>query len=82
MFKEPINTWLNTSIIGRAHQKQLISTEVISILEELFFDHHAADDTPYGGGPGELLKIDVIEPLIQKAIKKHPTIQREKNASS
>src|SRR5580704_10022504 len=71
MFKEPILAFLNSSLVLRAIEKDLISAEVISILEEANFDHHAIDDTPYGGGPGELMKINIIEPLIKKALGKN-----------
>lgn len=78
MFKEPLSAWLTSSIIGRAHTKGILSTSIISILESLSGDHHAADDTPYGGGPGELLKIDIIEPLIKQALAKNSAISRDK----
>lgn len=47
-------------------------------MEHVAFNHHAADDTPYGGGPGELLRIDVIEPLIRKALEKNTNTPRQK----
>ena len=76
MFKEPIRSWLDSSIIGRAHKKGILTSEVVSILEEVSFDHHAVDDTPYGGGPGELMRIDIIEPLIKKTLAHNPTLPR------
>jgi tRNA (guanine37-N1)-methyltransferase len=75
-FKEPLTTWLNSSIIGRAHQNNILDTAVISILEKLSFDHHAIDDTPYGGGPGELMKIDILGPMIKTALSTHEQIPR------
>lgn len=74
MFKEPLSSWLTSSIIGRAHQKNILASDIISILEKVSGNHHLVDDTPYGGGPGELMKIDVIAPLIEMALKQreHP----------
>lgn len=68
MFHEPIRSYLSTSIIKNALDKKIISAHIISILEEVGFNHHKVDDSPYGGGPGELMRIDVIEPLIKKAL--------------
>jgi tRNA (guanine37-N1)-methyltransferase len=76
MFDEPISTWLETSLLGRAQKNRIIQCHVKSVLKALSFDHHAADDTPYGGGPGELLKIDVLEPLIKNALARYPDIPR------
>lgn len=77
MFKEPMLLWLNSSLMAKAQQKKLISTHVISILEHVGFDHHAVDDTPYGGGPGELMKIDVAVSLIRKALAINEDIPRD-----
>jgi tRNA (guanine37-N1)-methyltransferase len=78
MFKEPLLTLLSSSIIGRAHQKNIIASHIISILETVAGNHHLVDDTPYGGGPGELMKIDVIAPLIDLALKQNAERPREK----
>lgn len=78
MFKEPLLLWLESSLMGKARQKNLIKTEVISILEHMNFDHHAVDDTPYGGGPGELMKISVAHSLINKALDMNKDLAREK----
>jgi len=74
MVKEPMTAWLNTSIIGRAQRKEVLSTHIISMLEKR--SHHEIDDTPYGGGAGELMRIDIIAPLIEEAIAAHPEIPR------
>lgn len=76
MFKEPISSWLKSSIIGRAHQHGLLSSKVISLLEEVVYNHHALDDKPYGGGPGELLKIDVIAPVLNQTLTMRDDIER------
>lgn len=69
MAREPFQSWLSHSIIGRAQKKGLVQAETEAILESVH-SHHEIDDTPYGGGPGELLKIDVIAPLIKKTLER------------
>lgn len=68
MFHEPINSYLQTSIIKQAIDNKVIVPNIISILESVNHNHHQIDDTPYGGGAGQLIKIDIIEPLIKKAL--------------
>lgn len=77
MFDEPITTVVNSSIIGRAVQSTILSIHVESILSSVA-NHHEIDDTPYGGGPGELMKISVIAPLITKSLARHEHIPRTK----
>lgn len=65
IFPEVFNSYLNTSIIGRAQKKKLIKIEVHNLRDFAFDKHKTVDDSPYGGGPGMVLK---IEPII-KAIE-------------
>jgi tRNA (guanine37-N1)-methyltransferase len=78
MFKEPIESWLSSSIIARAERQGIISVHIESILRDVEFDHHAIDDAPYGGGPGELMRINVIAPLIEKTLNKDRVRTRKK----
>ncbi|HXW60484.1 MAG TPA: tRNA (guanosine(37)-N1)-methyltransferase TrmD [Myxococcota bacterium] len=77
MAKEPLTTWLLNSIMGRAEKSGFLCTHVEAILESVL-SHHQVDDTPYGGGPGELMKIDVVAPLINKALLRNPARDRKK----
>lgn len=56
---------LNESIIGRAAKNNLIEIEVINIRDFALDKHNTVDDTPYGGGPGMLMKADVLYNSIQ-----------------
>lgn len=78
MFKEPFEAFANSSILARACKKGLLSFHFASLLEEVNFDHHIIDDTPYGGGPGELMKIDIIAPLIEKMLLRNPSPREKK----
>lgn len=78
MFKGVLEPILGSSVLGRAEKKGLIKTRIISLLDELNNDHHKLDDTPYGGGPGELLRVDVMVPIIEKALNEHMHRAREK----
>lgn len=49
------------SILKRARQKELISIEYINIRDFGIGKHKLVDDTPYGGGVGMVLRVDVLE---------------------
>lgn len=68
LFPEMVMNGLNTSIIGRAMSKELLSIEAINIRDYAFNKHHSVDDYPYGGGAGMLMQ---AEPVYQcyKAIE-------------
>ena len=51
---------LNTSIIGRAVNKGLLSIEALNIRDYAFNKHHSVDDYPYGGGAGMLMQAEPV----------------------
>lgn len=68
LFPEMVMNGLNTSIIGRAMSKGLLSVEAVNIRDYAFNKHNSVDDYPYGGGAGMLMQ---AEPVYQcyKAIE-------------
>ena len=68
---------LNTSIIGRAVEKGLISIEAINIRDYSKDKHTHVDDAPYGGGAGMVMQpgpvCDSYEDLCRK-IGKRPRV--------
>lgn len=55
------------SIIKRAKEKNLIGIEIINIRDFGIGPHKMVDDTPYGGGVGMVLKVDVLQKAIEHA---------------
>ena len=51
---------LNSSIVGRAKEKNLIEINLINIRDFSKDKHKKVDDTPYGGGAGMIMKPDVV----------------------
>lgn len=64
LFPETFVSPLNQSIIRRAREKQLVSIVIHNIRDYTHDKHHTADDYPYGGGPGMILK---PEPIFEAA---------------
>ena len=51
---------MNSSIIGKAQEKNLIEINLINIRDFSKDKHKKVDDMPYGGGAGMVMKADVI----------------------
>lgn len=56
LFPEMVMDGLNTSIIGRAVEKGMISIEAINIRDYSKDKHNHVDDAPYGGGAGMVMQ--------------------------
>ncbi|OQA03516.1 MAG: tRNA (guanine-N(1)-)-methyltransferase [bacterium ADurb.Bin400] len=54
-------TSLSESIIGRATERGVIGLKFHQLRDFAEDKHKTVDDTPYGGGPGMVLKVDVVD---------------------
>ena len=68
LFPHMFDGFLNESIIKRAIQKKLVDIEIINIRDYSKHSNNQVDDTPYGGGAGMVMMIDVLVSAIN-AIK-------------
>lgn len=69
LFPDMVMQGLNTSIIGRAMDKGLISIEAVNIRDYAFNKHNKVDDYIYGGGAGMLMQAEPVY-LCYEAIEK------------
>ncbi len=60
LFKDMVTDGLNTSILGRAIEKNLIETNVVDIRDYTLDKHKKVDDYPYGGGAGMLMQAQPV----------------------
>ncbi len=60
LFPEMVSQGLNTSIIGRAIEKGLLSIEAVNIRDFTNSKHGKVDDYPYGGGAGMVMQAQPI----------------------
>ena len=65
LFKEQFDSFLNTSIISRILEKELCEVKVVDIRDYSNDKHRHVDDTPYGGGAGMLMRVDVLADAIR-----------------
>lgn len=57
---EMVRGCLHTSVLGRAVDRGHLHIGVHDLREHTTDRHRTADDTPYGGGAGMVMKIDVV----------------------
>ena len=65
---------LNSSIVGRAKEKNLIEINLINIRDFSKDKHKKVDDTPYGGGAGMIMKPDVVYDAYKSIIDKNAKV--------
>ena len=57
---------LNKGIYGKAFLNKIWDLRVVDIRDATEDKHKTVDDTPYGGGPGMLIKADVLAKSIDQ----------------
>ena len=70
IFPEIFDSYFKESIIKRAQKRRLIKIKVHNLRDFTKDVHKTVDDKPYGGGPGMILKIDVIFKAVKKIVGK------------
>jgi tRNA (guanine37-N1)-methyltransferase len=78
LFPEMFRGPFDSSIIKRAIDNKLISIEFINLRVFGLGKHQTVDDTPYGGGMGMVLRVDVLEKAITAAKDKSLNKKQQK----
>ncbi len=60
IFPEILPPYLDASIIGKARERGLVSVNIHNLRDYTDDKHRTTDDSPYGGGPGMVMKIEPI----------------------
>ena len=74
LFPDMVLDGLNTSIIGRAVDKGLLSIEAVNIRDYTKEKHGHVDDTPYGGGAGMVLMCQPILDALESIRTENSTV--------
>lgn len=69
LFPDMIKDGLNTSIIGKAQQKNIIDLNIINIRDFTNNKHKKVDDYPYGGGAGMVMQPQPIISAYNNIVK-------------
>ncbi len=70
LFPEMFPGPLGLSLAGKALEKKLWSMDVMQIRDHALDKHRSVDDTPAGGGPGMVMRADVMGRAIDAAVAK------------
>jgi len=65
LFPEMFQGPFDQSIIKRAREKGLVEIKIHNLRNWAEDKHRTVDDRPYGGGPGMILKVDIIDSALQ-----------------
>ena len=76
IFPHILDSYLNESILKKAITKKLLGISFVDFRKYTDDTHKTVDDTPYGGGPGMVIKIEPI----YKALKKHKLFPSKKTS--
>jgi tRNA (guanine37-N1)-methyltransferase len=68
IFPEILDSYLNESILKRAQEKKIIAIHRHNLRDWTTDNHKTVDDTPYGGGAGMVMKVEILHKAIS-AIK-------------
>jgi tRNA (guanine37-N1)-methyltransferase len=66
LFPEMFRGPFDESIIKHAKEKKLVEINLINIREFGIGTHQTVDDTPYGGGIGMVMRVDVIHDAVKQ----------------
>lgn len=69
IFPNIVEEYINTGIIRIAKEKKLVEINIHDLRKWTDDKHKTVDDTPYGGGPGMVLKVEPIFKAIQELKK-------------
>ena len=68
LLPEVFPSYLDTSILKRARERNLITVNVHNIRDYTHDKHHTTDDTPYGGGGGMVMKPEPVFEAIETVL--------------
>jgi tRNA (guanine37-N1)-methyltransferase len=74
IFPKTIEEYINTGIVRIAREKGLVEINVHDLRKWATDRHKTVDDTPYGGGPGMIMKIEPIYKAIQELKEEHTLV--------
>ena len=75
LFPELFAPFVGLSIVGRAIERELVAVRYHHLLEELG-DGERADDAPFGGGAGMVLRIEPIARVLDRIAAEAPAGER------
>lgn len=70
IFPAMIDSYASESILGRAQKAKLIEIRSHDLRAYTTDKHHKVDDTPYGGGPGMVMKVEPFDLALKSLLRR------------
>ena len=80
LFPEIFSSFLEESLIKRAREKRLLSISLANFRKHGLGKHLQVDDSPYGGGPGMILRIEPLVLTLEEKKDFHKSQGRESHS--
>ena len=80
LFPEIFSSFLEESLIKRALEKRLLSISLANFRKHGLGKHLQVDDSPYGGGPGMILRIEPLVLTLEEKKDFHKSQGRESHS--
>ena len=72
LFPDAVDAYASTSVLGRAHERDVWRLRAIDLRDATSDPHRSVDDTPFGGGAGMVMR---AEPILQ-SVERTPDLAR------
>ncbi|MDQ3396976.1 MAG: tRNA (guanosine(37)-N1)-methyltransferase TrmD [Deinococcota bacterium] len=69
LFPQLLEPWTREALLGRAKERGLIDIELRDLRDYAQDKHRSVDDSPYGGGAGMVIRVDVVARAVE-AVKR------------
>lgn len=69
IFPDMVREIMSYGVVGQAVKKGVLAIEAIDLRDFATDKHRSVDDTPFGGGPGMVMRVDVVDRALS-AIKR------------
>ncbi len=82
LFPGMFESVLSSSMLKKGQDKKLVRMTVRNLRDWTYDRHKTADDTPYGGGPGMVMKVEPLYYALKSVLGKDPRARRSKSSVS
>jgi len=78
IFPNILDSYFQESLLKKAQDKGLFSITTHNLRDFSEDRHRKVDDTPYGGGPGMVLKVEPIVKVVENIKNQNPTAKKKR----
>jgi tRNA (guanine37-N1)-methyltransferase len=72
LFPQLLEPWTKEALLGKAAARGLVRFDLQNLRDYALDKHRSVDDTPYGGGAGMVIRVDVVARAIRAISQENP----------